>query len=68
MGKVTKPKPPTVHYGDLTDRERAIAQARVYLNKHVVHRPTPAYLIIADLLGLFDVEELQRIYRKAGIP
>lgn len=68
MGKVTEPKLPRVYYGDLTDRERAIAQARMYLNKHVVHKPTPAYLVIAGLLGLFDVEDLQRIYRKAGIP
>lgn len=68
MGKVTEPKLPTVRYGDLTDREKAIAEARIYLNKRVVYKPTPAYLVITGLLGLFDVEELQRTYRKAGIP
>lgn len=60
--------PPRPRYGSLDAHEKAIADARIYLNKRVAQKPTPAYLVISGLLGLFDVEELQRIYRKAGIP
>lgn len=70
-----EPKLPVVMFGNLTDREHRIVEARKFQNAEIaantnphVFVPSEAFSVIAGLLSTFDYDELVAAYKKAGIP
>jgi hypothetical protein len=63
-------QPPRLMFGRLTAREHAVAEARRWQLAHGSPETTPdeeAYHVIVGLLQTVGLEELTRIYEKAGL-